>query len=417
MTSPLTADGGITFDWIDGGGVTTPAGFVAGGIYAGIKTYGSEPRLDVGIIAAEGETPLVAAGVFTKNAVTGHPVTHDRKLLASTTEVRGVVCNSGNANTATGTQGAEDCVRMAELAGARIGGDAGNVLVGSTGVIGRMLPMDKLAAAIEGIELSREGGYAFSRAIMTTDTHEKQYALRFTVEGRTYHVGGCAKGSGMIHPDMATMYGFITTDAPVDPAWLKQAWKSVVDVSFNMIDVDMDTSTSDMGIVLASGAAGGDPIDAGHPAAEALTTALGEVSMRLAKAIARDGEGATCLIEVTASGAATIEDARIAARTVTSSPLMKTAVTGRDPNWGRVMMAAGRSGAKVDQDNASVWIGPHCVLDHGQPAEVDLKAVSDAMGGELVTIRVDLGVGDASATAWGCNLTHEYVSINADYTT
>ncbi|MCA9857071.1 MAG: bifunctional ornithine acetyltransferase/N-acetylglutamate synthase, partial [Dehalococcoidia bacterium] len=238
MTSPLTADGGITFDWIDGGGVTTPAGFVAGGIYAGIKTYGSEPRLDVGIIAAEGETPLVAAGVFTKNAVTGHPVTHDRKLLASTSEVRGVVCNSGNANTATGTQGAEDCARMAELAGARIGGDAANVLVGSTGVIGRMLPMDKLAAAIEGIELSREGGYAFSRAIMTTDTHEKQYALRFTVEGRTYHVGGCAKGSGMIHPDMATMYGFITTDAPVDPAWLKQAWKSVVDVSFNMIDVD-----------------------------------------------------------------------------------------------------------------------------------------------------------------------------------
>ncbi|MGE3960222.1 MAG: bifunctional glutamate N-acetyltransferase/amino-acid acetyltransferase ArgJ [Dehalococcoidia bacterium] len=417
MTSPLTADGGITFDWVDGGGVTTPAGFVAGGAYAGIKTYGSEPRLDVGILAAEGDTPLLAAGVFTRNAVTGHSVTHGRQLLARTSEVRGVVCNSGNANTATGTRGAADCARMAELAGARIDGDATNVLVGSTGVIGRMLPMDQLASAVERIELSRDGGFAFSRAIMTTDTHEKQYALRFTVDGRTYHVGGCAKGSGMIHPDMATMYGFITTDAPVDAGWLRATWKSVVDVSFNMIDVDMDTSTSDMGIVLASGAAGGEPIDADHPAAGPLTTALAEVSTRLAKAIARDGEGATCLIEVTASGAASIEDARIAARTVTSSPLMKTAVTGRDPNWGRVMMAAGRSGARVDQDNASVWIGPHCVLDHGQPTDVDLKAVSEAMGGELVSIRVDLGVGEASATAWGCNLTHEYVSINADYTT
>ena len=417
MTSPLTADGGLSLDWIDGGGVTTPAGFVAGGAYAGIKTYGPEPRLDVGILAAEGDTPLVAAGVFTQNAVTGHSVTHGRRLLAATSEVRGVVVNSGNANTATGTQGAEDCGRMAALAGARIGGTADTVLVGSTGVIGRLLPMDRLASAVEAIELSREGGYDFSRAIMTTDTHEKQYALRFTVDGRTYHVGGCAKGSGMIHPDMATMYGFITTDAPVDAAWLRSAWKSVVDVSFNMIDVDMDTSTSDMGIVLASGAAGGDPIDAAHPAAEALTTALAAVSQRLAKAIARDGEGATCLIEVTVTGASSIEDARIAARTITSSPLMKTAVTGRDPNWGRAMMAAGRSGAKMDQDRASVWIGPHCVLQDGQLAGADLKAVSDAMAGELVTIRVDLAVGEASATAWGCNLTHEYVSINADYTT
>ena len=417
MTSPLTADGGLSLDWIDGGGVTTPAGFVAGGAYAGIKTYGPEPRLDVGILAAEGDAPLVAAGVFTQNAVTGHSVTHGRRLLAETSEVRGVVVNSGNANTATGTQGAEDCARMAALAGARIGGTADTVLVGSTGVIGRLLPMDRLASAVEAIELSREGGYDFSRAIMTTDTHEKQYALRFTVEGRTYHVGGCAKGSGMIHPDMATMYGFITTDAPVDAAWLRAAWKSVVDVSFNMIDVDMDTSTSDMGIVLASGAAGGDPIDAAHPAAEALTSALAAVSQRLAKAIARDGEGATCLIEVTVTGAASVEDARVAARTITSSPLMKTAVTGRDPNWGRAMMAAGRSGAKMDQDRASVWIGPHCVLQDGQLAGADLKAVSDAMAGELVTIRVDLAVGEASATAWGCNLTHEYVSINADYTT
>ncbi|MEX2373882.1 MAG: bifunctional glutamate N-acetyltransferase/amino-acid acetyltransferase ArgJ, partial [Dehalococcoidia bacterium] len=299
------------------------------------------------------------------------------------------------------------------------GSDTGSdeVLVGSTGVIGRMLPMAKVEDAIAAVPLTRDGGYAFARAIMTTDTHEKQCALRFTVDGRTYHVGGCAKGSGMIHPDMATMYGFVTTDAPVDPAWLKSTWKAAVDRSFNMVDVDMDTSTSDMGIVLASGAAGGDAIEDGHPAAAPLAAAIEAVATRLAKSIARDGEGATCLIEVTATGAATLQDARIAARTVSASPLMKTAVTGRDPNWGRVMMAAGRSGARMDQDRASVWIGPHCVLERGQPTGADLKAVSEAMGGELVSIRVDLGVGEAQATAWGCNLTHEYVSINADYTT
>lgn len=423
MTSFPTADGGANHsigsgDWIDGGGVTTPAGFVAGGVYTGIKSYGSEPRLDLGILAAEGDAPLTAAGVFTRNGVTGHSVTHGRRVLAATPHVRGVVVNSGNANTVTGTQGAQDCARMAALAAARAGGASGDeMLVGSTGVIGRMLPMDRVEDGLARIALSRDGGYEFARAIMTTDTHEKQCALRVTVEGRTYHVGGCAKGSGMIHPDMATMYAFVTTDAPVDPGWLRETWKSVVDVSFNMIDVDMDTSTSDMGIVLASGAAGGDPIDAAHPAAEALRTALAEVSMRLAKSIARDGEGATCLIEVSITGAASVEDARIAARTISSSPLMKTAVTGRDPNWGRAMMAAGRSGARIDQDHASVWIGPHCVLDRGQPTQADLKAVSEAMGGELVSIRVDLGVGEASAVAWGCNLTHEYVSINADYTT
>ncbi len=420
MTPPdpvsLPASSWIDGDWIEGGGVTTPAGFVAGGTYAGIKTYGPEPRLDVGILAAEG-APLVAAGVFTRNAVVGHSVTHDRRILSARSDVRGVVCNSGNANTVTGTQGAADCERMASLAGARFGATSDEVLVGSTGVIGRMLPMDKVEAAVAAVEMSRDGGYAFSRAIMTTDTHEKQCAVRFMVEGRTYHVGGCAKGSGMIHPDMATMYGFVTTDAPVTPEWLKTTWKAAVDRSFNMVDVDMDTSTSDMGIVLASGAAGGEPVTDGHPAAPALAAAIEAVATRLAKAIARDGEGATCLIEVTVTGAATHDEARQAARTVTSSPLLKTAVTGRDPNWGRVMMAAGRSGARVDQDRASVWIGPHCVLDRGQPTSADLKAVSQAMAGDLVTIRVDLGVGEAQATAWGCNLTHAYVDINADYTT
>lgn len=402
------------FEWIDGGGVTTPLGFVAGGVYAGIKAYGEEPRLDLGILGGEG--PLTAAGVFTRNAVTGHSVTLGRQMLAETSTVRGVVVNSGNANTVTGTQGAADCERMAALAAGRLGADA-PVLVGSTGVIGRMLPMEKVERAIAEVTLTRDGGYAFARAIMTTDTHEKQVAARVEAAGRVYRVGGCAKGSGMIHPNMGTMYAFITTDAPVDAAWLDATWRGIVDRTFNMIDVDMDTSTSDMGLVFASGAAGGDPVTAGHPAAGLLAEAIEAVAQHLAKSVARDGEGATCLIEATATGAADEQDARMAARTVVSSPLMKTAVTGRDPNWGRVMMAAGRSGARVNQDQASVWIGEHCVLDRGQPTTVDLKLVSQAMAQELVSIRVDLGVGGASATAWGCNLTHEYVSINADYTT
>lgn len=413
----LSATPSPAFDWIDGGGVTTPLGFIAGGTYAGIKTYGEEPRMDLGILGGEG--PLTAAGVFTRNAVTGHSVTHGRRVLAQTRTVRGVVINSGNANTVTGTQGAADCARMAALAAARLGGSDGDeVLVGSTGVIGRMLPMEKVERGVADVALSRDGGYAFARAIMTTDTHEKQAALRFEAGGRAYRVGGCSKGSGMIHPNMGTMYAIVTTDAPVDATWLDATWREVIDRTFNMIDVDMDTSTSDMGLVFASGAAGGEPVADGHPAAAALAAAIEAVAQRLAKSVARDGEGATCLIEATATGAADLADARMAARTIVSSPLMKTAVTGRDPNWGRAMMAVGRSGARVNADAASVWIGEHCVLDRGQPTTVDLRLVSQAMAQEVVAIRVDLGVGgEASATAWGCNLTHEYVSINADYTT
>ncbi|MDO9445435.1 MAG: bifunctional ornithine acetyltransferase/N-acetylglutamate synthase, partial [Dehalococcoidia bacterium] len=303
------------FEWIDGGGVTTPLGFVAGGVYAGIKTYGEDPRLDLGLLGGEG--PLTAAGVFTRNAVTGHSVTLGRQMLAQTSTVRGVVVNSGNANTVTGSQGALDCERMAALAAGRLGTDA-PVLVGSTGVIGRMLPMEKVERAIAEVTLTRDGGYAFSRAIMTTDTHEKQVAARVESAGRVYRVGGCAKGSGMIHPNMGTMYAFITTDAPVDAAWLDTTWRGIVDRTFNMIDVDMDTSTSDMGLVFASGAAGGDPVAAEHPAAGPLAEAIEAVAQHLAKAVARDGEGATCLIEATATGAADEQDARMAARTVVS---------------------------------------------------------------------------------------------------
>ena len=413
MTASETQPAAI--EWIEGGGVTTPGGFIAGGTYAGIKTYGEDPRRDVGILATAG--PCTVAGVFTKSQVVGEPVTWDRRVLAAGRPMRGLVCNSGNANTVTGGQGTRDCARMAELAAAVLGVSAEEILVASTGVIGRLMPMEKLERGIRALSLSSEGGTQFTRAIMTTDTREKSVAARIQVSGRTYVVGGCAKGSGMIHPDMGTMFAFLTTDAPADRAWLDATLRDVVGRTFNMIDVDMDTSTSDTALLFASGAAGGDAITAAHPAAVPLTAAIEAVATRLARAIARDGEGATALIEVTAEGAATIAEARIAARTISSSPLVKTMVTGRDPNWGRVMMAAGRSGATFDQRAASVWIGDHCVLDHGQPTDVDLRLVSAAMAGEEVRLRVHLGAGTAMATAWGCNLTNEYVSINADYTT
>jgi glutamate N-acetyltransferase / amino-acid N-acetyltransferase len=403
-------------EWIEGGGITSPAGFRAGGIYTGVKTYGDEPRLDLGLLAWQPAAPV--GGLFTRNAVTGESVRWNRRLLAAGRPVSALVCNSGNANTVTGEQGARDCRRMAELAAERLGTEAEQVLVGSTGVIGRLLPMEKIEAGLRSIELSEHGGHAFARAIMTTDTHPKEAAVRFALGGRTYAVGGCAKGAGMIHPDMATMFGFVTTDAPADPAWLQETLRAVAGRTLNMLDIDMDTSTSDTALLIASGAAGGEPVRDGHPAAAALAEAIEAVARHLTRELARDGEGARTLIEATAVGAASVEDARRAARTIVSSPLVKTMVVGRDPNWGRVMMAAGRSGARVDQDRASVWIGEHRVLDCGTPTPIDLSLVSRAMAEPELSIRIDLGAGgSAEATAWGCDLTEEYVRINADYTT
>ena len=416
MTTTHTPDAAI--EWIEGGNVTSPAGFVAGAAYAGIKTYGDDPRLDVGILAAV--APCRVAGVFTRNVVVGESVTWDRMVIASGRPVRGLVCNSGNANTVTGDQGTRDVRRMAELAAAHIGATPEEILVTSTGVIGRPLPMDKVERGIAEVTLTPDGGHNLGRAIMTTDTVQKECAVRVEVGGHAYMVGGCAKGSGMIHPDMGTMFAFLTTDASVEQAWLDATLRAVSDRTFNMVDVDMDTSTSDCALLFASGAAGGDPVGAGHPAAPALAGAIEVVARWLARRIASDGEGATALLEVVAEGAASAADARMAARTIASSPLVKTMVTGRDPNWGRVMMAAGRSGARFDQRATSVWVGDHCVLDRGQPTAVDLRLVSAAMAGEEVRLRVHLGhrgADAASATAWGCNLTNEYVRINADYTT
>ena len=404
-----------SLDWLDDGTVTTPAGFSAGGVYTSVKTYGEEPRLDLGVLLSD--RPCEVAGVLTRNAVTGPAVSRARRLLDAGRTARAITANSGCSNTVTGQQGIRDTERIAQITAERFGIEADDVFIGSTGVIGRLLPMPKVEGGIASVELSPGGGGSFARAILTTDTRTKEAAVRFEVDGVVYHVGGCAKGSGMIHPDMATMFGFITTDAPVDRVWLQAALGLIADRTFNMLDIDMDTSTSDTVLVLANGAAGGNPIGRGHPAAGPLASALETVARHLTRELARDGEGANTLIETVVEGAATDEDARMTARTVVSSPLIKTMVTGRDPNWGRVMMAIGRSGAHVEQEKVSVWVGPHCVLESGTPTAVDLEAVSQAMDADEVLLRIDLALGEASATAWGCDLTTDYVHINADYTT
>lgn len=403
----------MTLELIPDGTVTSPKGYLAGAVYAGIKTYG-EDKLDLGLLASE--LPCTAAGVFTQSTVPGAPVIVSRRHLASG-RARGIAVNAGCANVCTGDQGIDDAVEMAQLAGDRIGCDPHEIVVASTGVIGRLLPMDKIRKGIPTIDLSRDGGEKLSRAIMTTDTRPKRIAATFAVGGVRYTVGGIAKGSGMIHPDMATMFGFLTTDAPVERAFVDRVLRTAVGTTFNMISVDNDTSTSDTVTLFANGAAGGDVIDDGHPAAAALQEAVTAVSRYLAREIARDGEGATKLIEVRITGAANEDEARRAARTVSASPLVKSAVYGNDPNWGRIMMAVGRSGARVDLARVRVAIGDAVMYADGHPCEVEPAAAHAALAGPEVVIHADLGVGRASAVAWGCDLTEQYVKINADYTT
>ena len=404
----------VDFKWLSSGSVTSPGGWKAGAVDAGIKTYGPEPRLDLGVLTAD--RPCAVAGIFTRNQVYGAPVKVTRERVADG-RARALIVNSGCSNVGMGPRGESDAVRMTELVADRLSIPADEVLVASTGVIGRPLPMEKIEAAAARIAFTDQGGADFARAIMTTDTVPKSRALCFEAGGRTYTIGGTAKGSGMVHPDMATALCFLTTDAPADPRWLDKVLREAADLSLNMIDVDMDTSTSDTMLLFASGAAGGKALRARHPAAGAFREGLVALAVELGKDLVRDGEGARTLIAVEVRGAASRGDARAAARTVASSPLIKTMVTGRDPNLGRVLMAVGRSGARVDLDRISVYIGEHLAFRNGVPTDLDLAVVSNAMDAEQVRLVIDLGLGAQSAVAWGCDLTEDYISINADYTT
>ena len=391
------------------GSPTSPAGFRAGAAYAGIKTYG-EGKLDIGILASD--RPASAAAVFTRNRLHSVSVDVNRERLA---EARGqaVVVNSGNANSSTGEQGLRDAYRMSELGAAKMALPPEGMFIGSTGVIGHLLEMDKIASGVEAITLSEDGGRDFARAIMTTDLVPKHCSVRF---GR-YTLGGCAKGSGMIHPNMATMLSYLTTDAPIDRKTLQTALSEAADRSFNLITVDGDTSPSDTVILFANGAAGGDPIAPDSDNYGDFREALDTVCIYLAKAIARDGEGATRLIEITVRDAATEAEARKLVREIGTSPLVKTAVHGADPNWGRIVSVIGRSEVAIVEEDVTVSICGHRLFERTEPIPYDEAEVSRAMSGDEVTIEVGLGAGDASATGWTCDLTAEYISINADYTT
>lgn len=398
-------------EFIPEGTITSPRGFRAGAAYVGLKKE-AEHALDLGILSSE--APCVAAALFTTNRIKAAPIVFCQQRLQGG-RAAALVVNSGCANAFTGEQGLRDAAEMAGLAAERIGLSPEDVLVASTGVIGEKLPMQLIRPGIEQMVLSTEGGHSLVRAMMTTDTVPKEVAAR--VDGSGFIIGGVAKGSGMIHPDLATMLCFLTTDAAVDLDFLRSALRKAVDISFNMISVDGDTSTNDMVLIMANGLAGNRPISPDSRQAGIFQQALDRVCIHLAKSIARDGEGASQLIEVTVSGAPAVAEARVAARTIVSSLLVKTAVYGSDPNWGRIVAAVGRSGVEVVESKINLYIGDTCVVREGNPLPFDKRSVVEVLKKSEVSIGLHLNLGMASATAWGCDLSEEYVVINSQYTT
>jgi glutamate N-acetyltransferase/amino-acid N-acetyltransferase len=396
-------------EFIPEGTVTSPEGFQAGAACAGIK---EEAKLDLGILFSE--APCVATALFTTNKVKAAPVVLCQERLQGGRAVA-VVVNSGCANAFTGEQGLRDAVEMAGLAAERIGVSPEDVLVASTGVIGQELPMTLIKAGIGQIVLSTEGGHSLVKAMMTTDTVPKEVAARVGDSG--FIIGGVVKGSGMIHPELATMLCFLTTDAAVELDFLKLALRRAVDISFNMVSIDGDTSTNDTVSIMANGLAGNKPISQDSRQASGFQQALDQVCIYLAKSMARDGEGAGKLIEVTVSGAPSVAEARLAARTIVSSSLVKTAVYGNDPNWGRVVAAVGRSGVEVVESKIDLYIGGMCVVKQGTPLPFDKRSVVEILKKSEVSIGLNLNLGKASAIAWGCDLTPDYVIINSEYTT
>ena len=396
---------------IPGGTVTSAQGFLAGATRAGLKTRGG---LDLGILYSE--VPCVAAGLFTTNRIKAAPVLLCQKHIASG-EGQAIVVNVGCANAGTGGEGLEDAAEMASLGAKKLGISAQDVLVASTGVIGTRLPMELIGSGIAKVSMSKDGGHELAQAIITTDTLAKERAVALELGGREVITGGIAKGAGMIHPDLATLLCFLATDAAIDAHFLQQALRRAADLSFNMLTIDGETSPSDTVLILANGLAGNRKIQEGSAEAKVFQAGLDEVCIYLAKSIARDGEGATKLIEVAVEGALSAADARVAARTVASSPLVKAAVHGNDPNWGRIIAALGRSGAEIDGSKIDLFLNNICLMKGGSPHAFDEDEVRRAMKSDEVPIRVCLNLGSFTATAWGCDLSEEYVTINSEYTT
>jgi glutamate N-acetyltransferase/amino-acid N-acetyltransferase len=390
--------------------VTAPLGFRASAVEAGLKPG----RADLALLVAD--RTCAAAGVFTTNRAQAAPVVVSREHLLRG-RARAVVVNAGCANAGTGDRGLTDAREMACLSASALGCRAEEVVVASTGVIGVHLPMDPIRAGISraAFALSRDGGAAAARAILTTDTKPKEVSLEFPVDGKTARVGGMAKGAGMIAPNMATLLAFFTTDVAIEPGLLRRSLGEAVGESLNRITVDGDTSTNDMAVVLASGAADAPPIVGEGRDYAAFRDALVQASRSLAEMIVRDGEGASRIAEVRVEGARTAAEADRVARTVAESPLVKTALHGGDPNWGRVLAAAGRSGVDIEADRLSIWIGDVWVAENGHARTYSEDLAHAAMTADPVRIRIHLGQGSASGWMWTCDLTHGYVDINAHY--
>jgi glutamate N-acetyltransferase/amino-acid N-acetyltransferase len=391
--------------------VTAPQGFRAGVTASGIKSDGSIK--DLAILASD--APCVAAGTFTTSTTRAAPVIVCQERLRSG-KAQAVVVNSGNANCATGDLGLLNAYRMTEFAAQQLGLENELVLCSSTGIIGRQLPIEKIEAGVQTIELGTDQGNAFAEAIMTTDTHPKRVALEFQIEGRTVRLGGVTKGAGMILPNMATMLCYLTTDAAIEQQWLESELHAAVADSFNMTAVDGDMSTNDTCMLFANGLAGNTPLNAQHPEAGTFREALRRVTQYLAREMARDGEGATKLMTVRVRGARDKADAVKAARAITVSPLWQCALAGGDPNWGRIVAALGASGCELDPASYDIYIGDVQVTKQGMAAQYAQAAARAAMAGNEVTISLDLHLGEGQAIAWGCDLTHGYIDENTLYT-
>jgi len=403
--------------------VTYARGFRAGTAACGIKAFTAGANaIPTGqrddLVVIQSSNLCDAGGGFTTNKIKSASVVID-ELHLQHNRVQALVVISGNANACTGAQGFKDALQMAKLTADKLDLDPDQVLVGTTGVIGRYLPMNAVKAGITSAcaTLSPEHGLEAARAIMTTDTVPKTAHTEIEIGGRTVRVGGMCKGSGMIHPNMATMLAYITTDAAVEPGLMAKLARPVADRSFNQVTIDGDSSTNDTFLLLANGAAGNAAVRQGTSDAEALEAAIVDVARELARAIARDGEGATKMIAVRVQGAESDQEARTAARAVASSSLVKTAVHGGDPNWGRIVCALGYSGAELALDRLHLSIGGLVVFERGAGVDVDLSAVRRAFEQPEIEIVATLGLAGGHAEAWGCDLSEEYVRINAEYTT
>ncbi len=400
------------------GGVTAAKGFEAASTAAGIKY---KDRTDMALIYSQ--APCVSAGTFTRNVVKAAPVKWDRQVVDSGAMVQAVVVNSGIANACTGSEGFGYCKDTAEAAARILDISPEGVLIGSTGVIGKQLPIDRLTAGIEALAAKKndsiENGTEAAKAIMTTDTREKELAVTIEVGGKTVTVGGMAKGSGMIHPNMCTMLAFITTDAAISKDALQKALSQDVDDTYNMISVDGDTSTNDTAVLLANGLAENPVIEYGSEDYKKFAEALHVINEYLAKMIAGDGEGATALFEVKAVGCESLSQAKTLAKSIVCSNLTKTAIAGHDANWGRILCAMGYSGADFDPEKVDLFFesanGKIQIIENGTAVDYSEEEATKILSAKEVTAIADVKMGDQKATAWGCDLTHGYIEINADY--